>query len=146
MRGHVHGEVADHYLSGREVFLPYQMKKVKNTAGGRISRSTGRQKSTHLAPEQTEESQQNCHKGEDSPFGLETQHTPTLLKQTQKAHRDEHTQTERHTEEEQEKSRVAFIMAQRNDSRREVSEGLTEPLDWQDILLVWLFHCFHLEG
>lgn len=95
----MHDGAADHYLSGREVFLPYQMKKVKNIAGGRISRSTGIQKSTYLTPEQTEESQQNCHKGEDSPFGLETQHTPTLLEQTQKAHRDEHTQTGRHTEE-----------------------------------------------
>ena len=98
MRGHVHGEVPDHYLPGKEVFLPYQMK-VKNTAGGRSSRSTGIQKSTHLTPEQTEESQQNCHNGEDSPFGLETQPTPTLLEQTQKAHRAEHTQTGRHTEE-----------------------------------------------
>lgn len=94
MRRHVHGEVPDHYLPGKEVFLPYQMKKVKNTAGGRSSRSTGIQKSTHLTPEQTEESQQNCHKGEDSPFGLETQPTPTLLEQTQKAHRAEHTQME----------------------------------------------------
>lgn len=103
MRGHVHGGVPDHYLPGKEVFLPYQMKKVKNTAGGtaggRSGRSTGIQKSTHLTPEQTEESQQNCHKGEDSPFGLETQQTPTLSEQTQKAHRAEHTQTGRHTEE-----------------------------------------------
>lgn len=59
-----------------------------------------------------------------------------------------HKQGDIQRREEQEESRVAFIMTQRNDSRRDVSEGITEPLesDWQDILLVWLFHWFHLEG
>lgn len=59
-----------------EKFFPsISNEESKKYSWGKNQQVTGIQKSAYLTPEQTEESQQNCHKGEDSLFGLETQHT-----------------------------------------------------------------------
>lgn len=96
VRGSVHGGVVNHYLPGREVKVSFHIKwrRSKIQLGRRSSRPAGIWNLTPSTPRAGWATPATPSQGRRQPCGLETQRTPALLEQPQKAYRAEQTHRE----------------------------------------------------
>lgn len=125
------------------------MKKVKNTTREKEQQARWDMESDSFHPESRLSNSSNTTTRATTALRPGNPTYPSSLGATSKGTQGwTNTQGDTQRREEREESKVVFIVTQTNDSRREVSEGITEPLDsdWQDILFRWSFHWFYLGG